>query len=307
MLLLLTRDYYQNASTRGRANFPPIKAHPSSQGESRANELELVVASTAREDVSWLEKYVPRWPKNIYVADNRSSPLTVPENKGHEAMVYLTYIIDNYDSLPDNVLFIHASRFQWHNDDPDYDGLPALQRFQIPYLQAEGYVNLRCVWTIGCPAEIRPLEDDGVEQNVVTAKHVYKEGFQELFPEEIVPEVVAVSCCSQFGVTRETIRRRPRSDYTRFRRWLLDTSLDDNLSGRIFEFSWHIIFGKKAYHCPSAASCYCNVYGLCNLTCSEKTCDGRYALPPFSNLPSGWPKKGWRQEDRHFSGPLDEI
>lgn len=28
------------------------------------------------------------------------------------------YIIDNYDNLPDLVVFRHAHRFQWHNDDP---------------------------------------------------------------------------------------------------------------------------------------------------------------------------------------------
>jgi hypothetical protein len=38
--------------------------------------------------------------------------------------MFLRFIIDNYDKLPDHVLFIHPNRYQWHNDDPDYDGLP---------------------------------------------------------------------------------------------------------------------------------------------------------------------------------------
>lgn len=32
----------------------------------------------------------------------------------------LRYIIDNYDSLPDVVVFMHSGRYQWHNDDPIY-------------------------------------------------------------------------------------------------------------------------------------------------------------------------------------------
>ena len=139
-----------------------------------------------------------------------------------------------------SLIFIHASRFAWHNDDPDYDALPTLQNFQIPHLQETGYVNLRCVWIIGCPAEIRPVEDEGfTNAGVPSAKGIFKQAWNELMPGKLVPEVVAVSCCSQFGVTRETIRSRPVEDYVRFRDWLLATPLDDSLSGRVFEFLWH--------------------------------------------------------------------
>ncbi|GAW23227.1 hypothetical protein ANO14919_127780 [Xylariales sp. No.14919] len=270
-------------------------------------ELELVVASVKAEDTAWFHTYLPSWHKNIYVADEPAAPLTVPANKGREAMVYLTYMIDRYDTLPETVLFVHASRFAWHNDDPDYDALPTLRNFQLPYLRAAGYVNLRCVWVIGCPGEIRPAQDAAQKDSAekIQAKHIYKEAFEELLPEiSEVPEVVAVSCCSQFGVTREVIRSRPKADYIRYREWLLATPLDDALNGRVFEFAWHIIFGKEAVHCPSASACYCNVFGLCDIPCKDDSCDGRYVLPPYSSLPQGWPLVGWAQEPRNFSGPL---
>ncbi|KAI1272517.1 hypothetical protein F5Y07DRAFT_379716 [Xylaria sp. FL0933] len=288
--------------------------------KQEGRDLELVVASVKAEDTSWFHAYLPSWHKNIYVADDPSAPLTVPTNKGREAMVYLTYMIDRYDTLPANVLFVHASRFAWHNDDPDYDALPTLRNFRLPYLRAEGYVNLRCVWVIGCPSEIRPVQDeasapaittttaaDGEKAEKIQAKHIYKQAFEELLPGTPVPEVVAVSCCSQFGVTRETIRSRPKEDYIRYREWLLATPLDDALNGRVFEFAWHIIFGKEAVHCPSAAECYCNVFGLCDMaasSCKADSCDGRYVLPPYSTLPKGWPLVGWEEEARNFTGPL---
>ncbi|KAI0521710.1 hypothetical protein F5B22DRAFT_595940 [Xylaria bambusicola] len=269
--------------------------------------LELVVASVKAEDTTWFHTYLPSWHKNIYVADDPLAPLTVPRNKGREAMVYLTYIIDRYDTLPHATLFVHASRFAWHNDDPDYDALPTLQNFRLPYLREQGYVNLRCVWTIGCPAEIRPAVDGEERDNAekIQAKHIYKQAFEELLPGTDVPEVVAVSCCSQFGVTRDTIRSRTREEYVRWREWLLNTELDDALNGRVFEFAWHIIFGKEAVHCPSAADCYCNVFGLCDISsCKDSGCEGRYVLPPYSTLPNGWPLVGWEQEERNFTGPL---
>ncbi|KAJ9302949.1 hypothetical protein DTO271G3_323 [Paecilomyces variotii] len=264
---------------------------------------DLVVASMTKDDTSWLFEYFPDWHKSIYVVDDEDAELTVEINKGRESMVYLTYIIDNYDNLPDNMLFIHSLRYQWHNDDPYYDGVPMLRNFQIPYLEAQGYVNLRCVWNLGCPSEIRPFHDTHRED--VHAGEYFKTGFMELFPESEVPEVVGVSCCAQFGVTKWKIRERPKSDYEHFRNWLKTTDLTDELSGRIMEYSWHMIFGMEPVHCPDVAQCYCNVFGLCNLNCDgPDSCDNRYILPPYSTLPKGWPYKGWDGEDQDPSRPI---
>ncbi|KAF9886467.1 hypothetical protein FE257_011373 [Aspergillus nanangensis] len=259
---------------------------------ARSSTKEMVVASVTSDDVSWMYDYFPDWNKNIYVVNDKNAPLTVSKNKGRESMVYLTYIIDNYDHLPDNVLFIHPQRYQWHNDDPYYDGVPMLQHFQLPYLQKQGYVNLRCVWVLGCPGEIHPLSDDHREN--IHAGEYFETGFKELFPGVAVPKEVGVSCCAQFGVTRWKIRERPKSDYVRFRKWLADTDLPDDLSGRIMEYSWHMIFGQDPVHCPSAEECYCKVFGLCDLSCpNDSECQGRYVLPPFASLPKGWPYIGW--------------
>jgi len=154
-----------------------------------------------------------------------------------------SYIIDNYDSLPDNVLFIHPNRYQWHNDDPDYDGLPMLRRFQLPYLEKEGYVNIRCAWSLGCPAEIKPLEEEGEHREAVHAGGDYKQAFEHLFPGTKVPDTVGVSCCAQFAATREKIRERKKSEYVKYRQWIMDTELGDSISGRVMEYSWHSTYG----------------------------------------------------------------
>lgn len=150
-------------------------------------------------------------------------------------------MIDNYNRLPPYIFFIHAERFQWHNDDPNYDGVPLLRSFQFPYLRERGYVNLRCAWAVGCPSEIRPFTDEasGPEGEDVTTRMIFKNVFEELFPEKEVPQVVSVSCCAQFALTREMILSRPRDDYIRIRHWLLETPLEDSLTGRVFEYSWH--------------------------------------------------------------------
>lgn len=72
---------------------------PSSNGPNRGKSLasqhlgdddvEMVVASMKHENVSWLDEYLPEWKKNIYVVDDNKAKLTVPMNKGREAMVFL--------------------------------------------------------------------------------------------------------------------------------------------------------------------------------------------------------------------------
>ncbi len=66
------------------------KIQPQHTGEA---ELEIVVATTNSENVTWLHDYLLDWPKNIYVVDDRRAALTVPKNKGREAMVILTYVL----------------------------------------------------------------------------------------------------------------------------------------------------------------------------------------------------------------------
>jgi hypothetical protein len=62
------------------------------------------------------------------------------------------------------------------------------------------------------------------------------------------------------------------------RDWLLETEMPDYMSGRVLEYSWHILFGKPAVHCPPADECYCKTFGKCNLQCTEGDC-GQYQYP----------------------------
>lgn len=76
------------------------------------HDVEMVIASMKHENVSWLDEYLPEWKKNIYVVDDNRAKLTVPLNKGREAMVYLTYAHPRRPSVqkfPDNKLVAISS------------------------------------------------------------------------------------------------------------------------------------------------------------------------------------------------------
>ena len=52
-----------------------------------------------------------------------------------------------------------------------------------------------------------------------------------------VPHTVGTPCCAQFAVSAAQVRARPRSDYVKYRKWLIDTELESEDSGRVMEYS----------------------------------------------------------------------
>ncbi|KAI9729115.1 MAG: hypothetical protein M1828_000200 [Chrysothrix sp. TS-e1954] len=254
----------------------------------------LIVASLTSDDTQWLHEYFPQWTRFIYKVDNASARLTVPRNKGREWSAYLSYIIDNYDRLPEVSVFLHGERYQWHNEDPMYDGVLMISKLRLEHVIEQGYANLRCTHAIGCPVELRPLDRSMLSTySRDRTQAVYARSLRELEPNITVPSAIGVPCGSQFGLDRSTIRSRPKSDYVRYRKWLYAADLDDEISGRVLEYAWHIIVGKDGVHCPTASTCFCGLYGLCDLACSDVgSCQGRFKLPKYAKMPVGWPEDG---------------
>ncbi|KAK5188338.1 hypothetical protein LTR47_011702 [Exophiala xenobiotica] len=96
----------------------------------------IVIPALEKENVSWVFEDLPDWKHAIYTVNPSQPPgehsdmLTTPVNKGREALAYLSYIIDNYNSsIPSIVTFLHAHRngfFQaWHVDTPLHDNVAA--------------------------------------------------------------------------------------------------------------------------------------------------------------------------------------
>lgn len=109
----------------------------------------LVIPRTKDEEISWVQEnfggdaYINA---SIYSVDDFSAALHPPMNKGHEVMVYLSYIIESYDRLADVNIFLHSHRYSWHNDDlMDYDTVQMIGRLSAERVQREGYMNLRCM------------------------------------------------------------------------------------------------------------------------------------------------------------------
>lgn len=176
--------------------------------------------------------------------------------------MYLSYIIDYYEHLPDVSIFMHAHRYAWHNNELLNTDAAAMVRALSPErVTREGYMNLRCHWDPGCPAWLHPgstMENRDKQEEVILA-----DSWSQLFPLDPIPTVLAQPCCAQFAVSRERIQETNKMRYIYMRDWVMRTDLNDYLSGRVFEYIWQFIFSKTAIHCPSMSACYCDGYGIC--------------------------------------------
>ena len=188
------------------------------------------------------------WSKAIYTVDDPTAEFHTSRNKGHEANVYLTYIIENYSNLPRIMLFTHSHQKHKHGTRDfqgiEYDNLEAISSLRLEFVEQNGYANMRCLTKPGCPAEIQPFRPDEQRDPLRPQENAMAEAWAELFENNEVPRVIATPCCAQFAVTREQVLKRSRSEYERYLSWVYDTPLDDFTSGRIFEYLWHVIFGR---------------------------------------------------------------
>lgn len=249
-----------NTSTK-TSLFQPGTVKPTGQPYTKT----LVVPRTASEKTDWIQEYFEKdkyFDDKIYVVDDGNALLSPPKNKGHEVMVYLTYIIDHYHNLSDVNIFMHSHRQAWHNNDLlDGDAVQVVSRLSSERVQREGYVNLRCHWDPGCPSWMHPgsvEEDVGKQEQTMLAK-----SWSEIFPLDPIPNVLAQPCCAQFAVSGDRLRNLPLERYISLRDWLLGTNVSDYFSGRVFEYIWQFIFTGKNVVCPKEHVCYCDGFGVC--------------------------------------------
>lgn len=96
-------------------------------------------------------------------------------------------------------------------------------------------------------------------EEIYWRRHIW----EEIHPGAPIPPSISGICCAQFAVSRDRIRQVPLERFIHYRRWLLETTMDDQFSGRIFEYIWHYIFTGHEVYCPAMNTCYCDGYGFC--------------------------------------------
>ena len=242
--------------------------------------VNLVLALTKSKDYSWTSNLtIPKLKVIPFIADDQRAQFHPPANKGREALTYLTYLHQFYDSLPGISIFTHGDDVTWHID-PIFgkSTAHALNLLNLDEVLNRGYLNLRTSWKGGCPAWINTTSSfEGSTGKIFFSKALrgnetmrekseepyMKAAFEENFLGTKAPEVLAQPCCSQFAVSKDTIRSVPRQRYQEKIDWLLKTPLSDQLTGRIWEHMWQFLFLGEAQDCPRESEALCRGWRIC--------------------------------------------
>lgn len=219
-----------------------------------------------------MEDVKPDWIKYPYILSenfNPNSTLSVPANNGNEAMRYLSFIIDNYDSLPDFIAFRHGHGSAWHQR---FDSATEINNLNLTTVRLRGYQNFNCEGAWGCDEHIYLAEKQRAEnasnseanellsaRSAIEVDAAIYENWDSWFGVPM-PEDVTGPCCAQFAVTKEAVYRRTKEKYIAWRQWLLITDLNRSLSGMVLERLWHFIFGMPAVLCQENEQCWCSTF-----------------------------------------------
>jgi hypothetical protein len=238
-----SRYYGQKGLLYNPTVFRPGVVKPTGENYTRI----LVMGRLATEDISWVGRELPDLATKIYTVDNIPSRNAsssaddgaIPANKGHEAMVYLTYIIDHYTSLPDVVLFFHPHQHAWHNNILlDIDTAKTIKLMSSAHVVRQGYFNSRCHLDPGCPNWLhvdRPQWRWDLKHKPEEPK-LTSQLFHELHGADVsIPTAISQPCCAQFAVSRDRIIQRPRDFYVHYRVWILRPDQDVKDSARLLE------------------------------------------------------------------------
>lgn len=94
-------------------------------------------------------------PQIYIVDDNTTSMPHLDINHGREAAVYMKYIVENYESLPDISFFWHTDEVVWHNNLlMGWNSVEEINRMDRDNIMRQGYVPSRCDHWPGCPSWI---------------------------------------------------------------------------------------------------------------------------------------------------------
>jgi hypothetical protein len=188
------------------------------------------VVSRYNRNVDWVYKLKNINKIYIYDKENPDNPYNIPVNKGNEASVYLKFIIDNYDNLPEFTFFIQDEEYAWHHSGSIIDKLDeALLSNRLYY-----NINDKCV--LGSIIDNKWYNDILVWYNCYIEKYI---PIDELPSKDFTNDHRG---SAQFLVHKSLINNLPLEFYKNLYDWIITTDMTNDKSGRFLEWTWHIFW-----------------------------------------------------------------
>lgn len=169
----------------------------------------IIVVAKYNEDVTWLDAF---HKKIIYDKSETPIPGAIRvENIGRESETFYRYIIENYDSLPEYIVFVQGDPFEH---------MTMINRLNFKMRIEE----LR-------PTKAIPLFTNIHEETIDHYKGIHFYEFYKLFIGEDVPDLIRYAYGCQYMVPRPVIRARPKEFYETLHGMICDLEYDEAHQG----------------------------------------------------------------------------
>jgi len=193
-----------------------------------------IVVARYNENIDWLES-----EKDNCIIYNKGNKLNIPneiilENVGRESETYLNYIINNYNNLPDIVVFTQGNIAD-HRGSNNIKYLIDIKDEALIYSKSQhGFDNCPESWN--CSNGITYYMHDNYKNNErVIFSDWFKKNINPQYPKPLFLYWNAI-----FAVKKELITNRPLEYYKKL---ILEVNHHVNpTEGHFFERSWYYIF-----------------------------------------------------------------
>jgi len=168
-----------------------------------------------------------KWTKNIKypftIISKEGIPQETSPNKGNEASCYLQYIFENYETLSDYTIFIHAHRTSWHSKENMDETINTLSFIKE-------YCNINS-----------PVTLDSYS-NTYQVMPMIIENIGKIIGKDIPINKLKYKPAAQFYVKKDLILQYSKDIYIKLYRFLQEIPIPTYYTGRAFEYTWHYIF-----------------------------------------------------------------
>ncbi len=198
---------------------------------------------------------IARYDENVSWTTKLNMPYTIIQkqpnlNVGTESWAFVHFIIENYENLPDRILFVHGHENSYHQDHPTWYIANNLN-WNLEYMNIntrrfdEQYIS-----------SIDDFED--IERHYRKSYKLWiADNWYDLYGSLPRPHTLFFLGYNQFVLSKKNILRHPKDFYKRMLKWLETTDIDRKMyvgpsynfdrakayvSGRICEYTWHYIF-----------------------------------------------------------------
>jgi hypothetical protein len=173
----------------------------------------------------------------LYEKENEKNKYNIVKNKGHEATVYLKYIIDHYDKLSEYTIFIHCHEHSWHHSGSIVDIIN--NNLNKPHT----LTNLNNFYL----GNMNNLDNTTCDFGIFFRKFILPATGKNLLYPNFTHGVLG---CAQFIVHKSRILLHSKLFYENIFNWLLETEIDNYWTSRFLEWTWDLFWNKCTKNIP---------------------------------------------------------